>query len=132
VFSFDSLTNITHSHVCSYISFQPIPSVLLLQILIHLSATRMNRVIRVMGFLQYSLLEAINIRDTYPVEPYCALLILCEFWTSTFSNQIFDLLDFSITDLSLLYFPLQGRFYFNSESFSMRNYSQVEFSKILH
>jgi hypothetical protein len=85
-----------------------------------------------MGFLQYSLLEAINIRDTYPVEPYCALLILCEFWTSTFSNQIFDLLDFSITDLSLLYFPLQGRFYFNSESFSMRNYSQVEFSKILH
>jgi hypothetical protein len=82
------------------ISIQPIPPVLLLQILVHLSATRMNRVIRVMGILQYSLTEAVNCRNTYPVlEPYCALLILRKVWTSTFSNQIFDLLDFSITDL---------------------------------
>jgi hypothetical protein len=93
----------------------------------------MNRVIRVMGFLQYSLMEAVNLRNTYPVlEPYCALLILRKFWTSTFSNQIFDLLDFSITDLTLADFLLQGRFYFNSDPFSVRNYSQVESSKIFY
>jgi hypothetical protein len=106
MFSFDSLTNITQSHVCSYISFQPIPLVLLLQILIHLSAIRMNRVIGVMGFLQYSLMEAVNLRNSYSVlEPYCALLILREFGTSTFS-KIFDLLDFSIIDLSFADFLL--------------------------
>jgi hypothetical protein len=55
-----------------------------------------------MGFLQYSLTKAINLRNTYPVlEPYCALLILREFWTSTLSNQILDLLDFSITDADI-------------------------------
>jgi hypothetical protein len=86
-----------------------------------------------MGFLQYSLTDAINLRNTYPVlEPYCALLILHEFYTSTFRNQIFDLLDFSTTDLSLVYLLLQVRFYFNSDSFSVCNYSQVESSKIFH
>jgi hypothetical protein len=133
VFSFDPLTHITHSHVCNHIFFQPIPPVFLLQILIHLSATRMNRVIRVMGFLQYSLTEAINLRNTYPVlELYCALLILRKFWTSIFSNQIFDLLDFSITNLSLAYFLFQGRFCFNSDPFSVCKYSQVESLKILY
>jgi hypothetical protein len=40
-----------------------------------------------MGFLQYGLTEAVNLRNTYLVlEPYCALLILHEVWTSTFSN----------------------------------------------
>jgi hypothetical protein len=101
MFSLDSLTHITHSHVCSYISFQPIPPVLFLQILIHLSASRMNRVVRIMGLLQYSLTKAINLKNTYPVlEPYGALLILREFRTSTFSNQIFDLLYFRITNLT--------------------------------
>jgi hypothetical protein len=77
-----------------------------------------------MGLLQYNLMKAINLRNTYPVlEPYCALLILHEFWTSTFSNQIFDLLYFSITNLTLTYFLLQGRFHINSDSFSMCNYS---------
>jgi hypothetical protein len=91
--------------MCSHISLQPIPPVLLLQILIHLSATRMNRIIRVMGFLQYSFMKAVNLTNTYPVlEPYYALLILREFWTSTFSNQILDLLDFSITNLTLANF----------------------------
>jgi hypothetical protein len=102
MFSFDSLTYITRSHVCSYISFQPIPLVTLLQILIHLSATRMNRLIRVMGFLHYGFMEAANLSNTYPIlEPYCALSILHEIWTSTFNHQILDFLDFSITDLTL-------------------------------
>jgi hypothetical protein len=133
VSSFDSLTHNTHSHMCSHISFQPIPPVLLLQILIHLSATRMNRVIRIMGFLQYSLTEAVNLRNTYPVlEPYRALLILREFWTPTLSNQILDLLDFSITNLTLADFLLQGRLQFNSDSFSVCNYPQVESPEILN
>jgi hypothetical protein len=60
-----------------------------------------------MGFLQYSLMKAINIRNTYPIlEPYGALLILREFWTSTFSNKILDLLNFGITNLTLVNFLL--------------------------
>jgi hypothetical protein len=91
--------------MCSHIYLQSVSPVLLLQILIHLSATRMNRVIRIMGFLQYSLTKAINLKNTYPVlEPYCALLILREFWTSTFSNKILDLLYFSITNLTFVNF----------------------------
>jgi hypothetical protein len=77
-----------------------------------------------MGFLQNGLMEAVNLRNTYPIlEPYCALLILREVWTSPFSHQILDFLDFSITDLTLAYFLLQGRFHFDSDPFSMCNYS---------
>jgi hypothetical protein len=86
-----------------------------------------------MSFFQYSLTEAINIRNTYPVlELYCALLILRELWTSTFSNQIFDLLDFSITNLTLADLLLQGRFHFNGDTFRVCNYSHVESYKILN
>jgi hypothetical protein len=86
-----------------------------------------------MGFLQYRLTKAINIRNTYPVlEPYCALLILREFWTSTFSNKILDLLYLSITNLTFTDFLLQGRFHISSDSFSVCNNSQVESPKILN
>jgi hypothetical protein len=133
MFSFYSLTHITHSYMCSHISLQSIPPILLLQILIHLSATRVNRVIRIMGFLQYSLTKAINIRNTYPVlKPYRALLILREFQTSTFSNKILDFLYFSITNLTFMNFLFQGRFHISSDSFSMCNYSQVKSPKILN
>jgi hypothetical protein len=86
-----------------------------------------------MGLLQYSFTKAINLRNTYPVlEPYCALLILREFWTSTFSNQIFDFLYFSIINLTITDFLLQIRFHINSDSFSVCNNSQVESPKILN
>jgi hypothetical protein len=129
-----TLSQTSHTTTCAATSlFSPYHQYFLLQILIQLSTTRMSRVIRVMGFLQYSLTEAVNLRNTYLVlEPYCALFILRKFWTSTFSNQIFDLLDFSIIDLSFADFLLQGRFYFNSDPFSVRNYSQVESSKIFY
>jgi hypothetical protein len=39
------LAYIAHSHMCSHISLQSIPPILLLQILIHLGTTRMNRII---------------------------------------------------------------------------------------
>jgi hypothetical protein len=133
MFGLDSLTHITLSHMHGNMSFQPIPPVLLLQILIHLSATRVNRVIRIMGFFQYSLMKAIILRNTYPIlEPYDALLILREFWTSTFSNQILNLLNFSITNLTLTNLLLQGRFQFDGDSFSVRNNSQVESPEILN
>jgi hypothetical protein len=68
-----------------------------------------------MGFLQYSLTKAINIRNTYLVlEPYGALLILREFRTSTFRNKILDLLYLSITNLTFTNFLFQGRFHINS------------------
>jgi hypothetical protein len=61
--------------------------------------------------------------NTYPVlEPYGALLIFREFQASTFSNQILNLLYFSITYLSFADFLLQSRFHINSNSFSVSNY----------
>jgi hypothetical protein len=86
-----------------------------------------------MSFLQYSLTKAINIRNTYTVlELYGVLLILREFWTSTFSNKILDLLYFNITKLTFANFLLQGRFHINSNSFSVRNYPQVKSPEILN
>jgi hypothetical protein len=76
-------------------------------------------------------MKTINLRDTNPVlEPDCALLIFREVWTSTFSYQIFRLLDFGITDLTLSYFLFLGRFYFYDNSFSMGNYPQIELLKV--
>src|SRR5690242_11660315 len=103
MFSFDPLTYITNDHMCSYVFFQTIPPVLLLQILIHLGTTRMNRIIGVMGFLQYGLTETVNLRKS---GLDCALFILHEVWTSTFCHQIFGLLNFGISDLTLAYLLL--------------------------
>jgi hypothetical protein len=133
VFGLNSLTHLAHSHMCSHISLQSIPLVLLLQILIYLCATRMNRIIQVMSFLQYSLTKAINLRNTYSIlELYGALFIFRELRASTFSNQILDLLYFSITNLSFADFLLQGRFHINSNSFSASNYPQVKSPEILN
>jgi hypothetical protein len=38
------LAHIAHSHMCSHISLQSIPPILLFQILIHLSTPRMDRI----------------------------------------------------------------------------------------
>jgi hypothetical protein len=66
----------------------------------------------------------IDIRNTDPIlEPYSALLILRELWTSTFRNQILNLLNFSITNLTFTNFLLQDRFQFNGNSFRMCNNS---------
>jgi hypothetical protein len=75
----------------------------------------------------------LSISGTHPVlEPYCALLILCEVWTSTCSHQIFDFMDVNITGLTLVYLLLQGRFHFDCDPFSMCNYFQVESFKIFY
>jgi hypothetical protein len=133
VFSLNSLTHIAQSHMCSHISLQSIPPIFMLRILIHLGTTRMNRIIQVMGLLFNSFMKAINLRNTYLVlEPSDALLIFREFRTSTSSNQILNLLYFSITNLSFVEFLLQSRFHINSNSFSVSNYPQVKSLEILN
>jgi hypothetical protein len=84
-----------------------------------------------MCLLQYGFTKTIDTRNTNPIlEPYRALLILREIWASTFRYQIFDLLNFGITDLTFSYLLLYGRFHFYGNSFSMSNYSQIEPLKI--
>jgi hypothetical protein len=84
-----------------------------------------------MHFFQYGFTKTVDLRNTNPVlEPYRALLILREVWASTFSYQIFDLLNFDITDLTLSYFLFYGRFHFYVNSFSMSNYPQIELLKV--
>jgi hypothetical protein len=86
-----------------------------------------------MSFFQYDLTKAINFRNTYPIlELYSTLLILREFQTSTFRNHILNLLNFSITNLTLTNFLLQGRFHINSNSSSVSNYPQVKSPEILN
>jgi hypothetical protein len=86
-----------------------------------------------MGLLQYSLTKTFNIRNTYPVlEPYSALLILPEFWSSTFSNKILDLLYPSIASLSFVNFLLKGKFHISNNSFSVSNDPQVKSHEILN
>jgi hypothetical protein len=103
------------------------------QILIHLGATRVNRIGGIMGFLQYGLTETIYLRNTYPIlEPDYALLIFREFWTAAFSHHSFDLLNLSVTNLTLAYILLQGRFHLYNDYFCMSNYSQVEPIKFLY
>jgi hypothetical protein len=85
-----------------------------------------------MSFFQYGLTETVNLRNTYPVlELDCALLILREVRTSTVCHQVFDLFNFSISNLTLSYLLLQGRFYFYSNSLCVSNYSQVEPFKVI-
>jgi hypothetical protein len=85
-----------------------------------------------MSFLQYGFIETINLKNTYLVLKLdCALLVLCEVWTSALYHQIFDFLNFSITNLTFLYILLQGWFYFYSNSLCMSNYSQVEPFKVI-
>jgi hypothetical protein len=75
-----------------------------------------------MCLLQYGFPKTIDIRNTDPIlEPYRALLILCEIRASTLCYQILDLLDFGITNLTFTNFLLQGRFQFNGHSFRMCN-----------
>jgi hypothetical protein len=65
------------------------------------------------------------------LKPDCALLIFREVWTSVLCHQIFDFLNFNITNLTFSYFLLQGRFHFYSNSLCMSNYSQVEPFKVI-
>jgi hypothetical protein len=133
VIGLNSLAHIAHSHMCSHISLQSIPLAFLLQILIHLGTTRVNRIIRVMGLLFNSFTKTIDLRHTCPVlEPYGALLIFREFRTSSFSNQILNRLSFSITNLSFADLLLQSRFHINNNSFSMSNYPQVKSPEIFN
>jgi hypothetical protein len=60
-----------------------------------------------MCFLQYGFTNIVDLSNINLVlEPYRAMLVFDEVWASTLSNQILDLLNFSITDLTLSYFLL--------------------------
>jgi hypothetical protein len=76
---FHPLTDITMCHMCDNILLHTVPSIFLLQILVHFGTTRVNRIGQVMGLRQYSFSEIVYLGDTYSVfEPDCALTILCE------------------------------------------------------
>jgi hypothetical protein len=58
-----------------------------------------------MRLLQYGLTKTINLSDTNPIfEPNCTMLIFRKVRASTFRYQIFDLLNFDITDLTFTCF----------------------------
>ena len=78
-----------------------IPPILLLQVLVHFSTTRVDGVNWVMCLLQYGFTKTIDIRNTNLIlKPYRALLILREIQASTFRYRILDLLNFGITNLT--------------------------------
>jgi hypothetical protein len=79
MFCLDSLTHITQYHMSCNITLHAILPISLLQILIHLGTARMDRISRVMSFLQNLLTKVIHIGHTYPLsEPHRFMFIFCE------------------------------------------------------
>jgi hypothetical protein len=81
----DSLTTVTYSHVFCDLSFHFIPPKILLQILIHLLASRIYGISCLMGFLEDQLLNGLNIGNTQAVlEPYHTFYIFPKIFASSF------------------------------------------------
>src|SRR5687767_8758624 len=70
---------VTSSHIACNFNFHLCPPIMLFQILIHLSASGMNRIATKMCFIQNLLAELFILRHNYAVvEPYNTLIIFFE------------------------------------------------------
>jgi hypothetical protein len=59
----DALTDVASGNIGGYFSLHTKPPKLFLQVLIHLGASGMNRIGRIMGLLQNELLQLLDARD---------------------------------------------------------------------
>jgi hypothetical protein len=59
----DTLTDVTPGNIEGYLSLHTVPSKPFLQVLVHLGASRMNRIRSIMGLLQNELLQLLDVRD---------------------------------------------------------------------
>jgi hypothetical protein len=65
VLSLDALADVTPGNIKGYLSLHAMPPKLLLQVLIHLGTSWMDRIWGVMGFLQNEFLQLNNVRDAH-------------------------------------------------------------------
>ena len=79
MFGLHSLTNIAFGHISCNLSFHASPPKFLLQVLVHLVATRMDRKLRFMGFIKnfLSKLKVLGNYQTFP-KPKNSLIIELE------------------------------------------------------
>src|SRR3954470_4672639 len=99
----DSLTYITLGDIASDFSLHLMPPKLLLQILIHLCSSRVDRIKSIMGFLQNSLLQfRICWHTDTSFIPQNSFFIFGESGYLPYTDTTFDSIDTSISFLRLL------------------------------
>jgi hypothetical protein len=59
----DALTNVAPGNIGGYFSLHTVTPKTLLQVLVHLGASRMNRIWSIMSLLQNELLQLLDARD---------------------------------------------------------------------
>jgi hypothetical protein len=66
MFSLDSLTSVTKSHILGNVSLHSIPPIGGLEIMVHLIPSWMNGISRLMRFTKYLILQLLDVRHTNP------------------------------------------------------------------
>jgi hypothetical protein len=103
VFCLHSLTCITKCHIFFHITLHSIPTVGCLEILIHLVASWVDEVCRIMSFSEYYILAFLDIGYTNPsFVPEYSLVILSETKLLSFCNIFPDLLEIHVFKLTFM------------------------------
>src|SRR5215216_5376633 len=121
MFRFDSLTDITLGYVASDFSLHLVPPKLLLQILIHLRSSGVDRIKSIMSFLHNDLFQLGICWHTYTsFVPQNSFFIFGESGYLPCTDTTFDSIDTSIYFLRLLDLTDQSglKFYASQKSFT--------------
>jgi hypothetical protein len=101
MFCLDPLTTIASGNILYYLPFHTIPLESLLQVLVHLLATRVYRICCLMSFLENQFLDRFDVRNARPIlEPYHSH-VFTEIWAFPIYDQLPDLVDLIIVFLTL-------------------------------
>jgi hypothetical protein len=129
MFFLHSLTCVSWSDVLCNVFPHFFPPETYLQILIHLRATKVNRVPRVVSFLQYQLLDLLASGYTYAIlQPQCALLVEAVIGRLASCHQVFHFFNFWTSLLRLLNWSSRVYFTLNSFSYPVSTISSSSFS----
>src|SRR5215216_2536877 len=122
MFRFDSLTDITLGDVASDFSLHLVPPKLLLQILIHLCSSGVDRIKSIMSFLHDNLLQLrICWHTDTSFVPQNSFFVFCESRYLSCTNTMFDSVDTFISLLGFLDLANQSGLKFNASQESFAN-----------
>jgi hypothetical protein len=94
MFCLDSLTSVTKSNILANVSLHSIPPISGLEIMVHLIASWMNGISRLMCFMKYLTLQLLDARHTnLPLVPQHTFLILRKTRRLLFLDIVLNLLD---------------------------------------
>jgi hypothetical protein len=94
MFNLNPMTSVAQSHKCGYISLHTVPSIPLLEILVHLGTATVDTIGRIMSFPQDGLSKTSCFGHTSSIlKPYSSLFILCEIWGFSLFHTFLDFLN---------------------------------------